>query len=89
MLKATATEANLEAASREQWERARAANPPGRLPALPPVPRLRARLYREAAHFLVDLRRREELASWIKSLPGAESRFYAMLGVAERILRAR
>jgi hypothetical protein len=89
LLRAAAAESQLEAARREQWERARAANPPGVLPALPPVPRLRARLYREAAHFLVDLRSREELAAWIKSLPGAESRFYAMLGVAEQILGAR
>jgi len=89
LLKAAAAEAQLEAASREEWERERAANPPGVLPALPSPPRLRARLYREAAHFLADLRSREEVAGWIKSLPGAEARFYAMLGVAERILPAR
>jgi hypothetical protein len=89
LLKAAAAEAKLEATSREQWERERAANQPGAIPPLPSPPRLRAQLYREAARFLADLRSREEVAGWVKSLPGAEARFYAMLGVAEQILAAR
>jgi hypothetical protein len=89
LLKAAEAEGRLDAARREQWERQRAANPPGSVPPLPSLPRLRARLYREVAHFLVDIRSREELAAWIKSLPGAEARYYALLGVAEQMLSAR
>jgi hypothetical protein len=89
LLRDAAAASKLDAARREQWERQRAANPPGMIPPPAAVPRLRAKLYREAAHLLADTRSPEELTGWIKSLPGAEARYYAALGVAEHFLRAR
>lgn len=90
VLEATAAEAQLEATRREEWARTRAANPAGIFPPAPPsAPRLRARLYREVARVQAPARSQDELTSWIKTLPGAESRFYAMLGVAEQLLAAR
>jgi hypothetical protein len=89
VLEAAAADAQSEAASRERWERARTGNPPGTVPAPPSAPRLRAKLYREVAHLLAGARSHDELANWIKTLPGAESRFYALLGVGEQLLQAR
>ncbi len=91
ILDAAAAEAQRDATSREQWDRARAATPPGIPPPLPPPsrPRLHAKLYREVAHVLADTRDRDKLAAWIKTLPGPDSRFYALLGVAEQLLQAR
>lgn len=89
VLQAATAEAQLDAAKREAWERARAANPPGiPLPAPPSPPRLRAKLYREVAHILADTRDPGKIAAWIKTLPGADSRFYALVGVAEQLLQA-
>ena len=50
---------------------------------------VRAKLYREVARLQAHTRDRDKLAAWIKTLPGADSRFYATLGVAEQLLQPR